>query len=206
MLFRSVKMELAGKGYGKIISGGAKGTFSKNELEGQIGILESEQNKRKKAKSVTKRDLQEQKKKLQAELDGLSEIEAKGKKGAKLRKKINAISEREKVYSTTNAEKERKQRIKDAKAQQKANEDLTKQKAAQSEAELELENQVGQSRIDSLVDGSEKTIAAMKLAHKREMEQIEKQKQDYLKKKQEKAKAKFKADPKNNSVDRKSVV
>lgn len=155
-------------------------------------------------KITTKRDLQEQKKKIQAQLDALSEIEAKGKKGAELRKKINAISEREKVYSATSdtkaatkAERERKQQIKEAKAQQKANEDLTKQKIVQSEAELELENQVGQSRIDSLVDGSEKTIAAMKLAHKREMEQIEKQKQDYLKKKQEKAKAEFEADPKN---------
>lgn len=157
-----------------------------------------------KQKFTTKRDLQDQKKSLQAQLDGLSEIEAKGKKGAELRKKINAISEREKVYSATSdtkaatkAEKERKQRIKDAKAQQKANEDLAKQKIVQSEAELELDNQVEQSRIDSLMDGSEKTIAAMKLAHKREMEQIEKQKQDYLKKKQEEAKAKFEADPKN---------
>lgn len=198
------QMSLTGKKYGKITIGGANGTFSRDELEGQVGILESEQNKRKKAKNVTKRDLQEQKKKLQAQLDGLSEIEAKGKKGAELRKKINAISEREKVYSVANdtkaatkAEKEHKQRIKDAKAQQKANEDLARQKIVQSEAELELENQVEQSRIDSLVDGSEKTAAAMKLAHKKEMEQIEKQKQDYLKKKQEEAKAEFEADPKN---------
>ena len=197
-------MNLTGKRYGKITSRGAKGTFSKTELEGQIGILESEQNKRNKPRFTTKKDLQDQKKSLQAQLDGLSEIEAKGKKGAELRKKINAISEREKVYSATSdtkaatkAEKERKQRIKDAKAQQKANEDLAKQKIVQSEAELELDNQVEQSRIDSLMDGSEKTIAAMKLAHKREMEQIEKQKQDYLKKKQEEAKAKFEADPKN---------
>lgn len=154
--------------------------------------------------TTTKKDLDDQKKALQAQLEGLSEVEAKGKKGAELRKKINVISEREKVYSATSdtkaatkAERERKQRIKDAKAQQKANEYLAKQKMVQSEAKLELDNQIEQSRIDSLTDGSEKTIAAMKLAHKKELEQIEKQKQDYLKKKQEEAKAKFEADPKN---------
>lgn len=62
----------------------------------------------------------------------------------------------------------------------------------------ELEDQVEQSRIDALMDGSEKTLSAMKLAHKKELEQIEKQRQDYLKKKQEEAKAEFEANPKNN--------
>ena len=158
--------------------------------------------------TTTKKDLDDQKKALQAQLEGLSEVEAKGKKGAEIRKKINAISEREKVYSATSdtkaaakAERERKQRAKDAKEQQKANKNLTKQKIAQHEAELELENQVEQSRIDSLMDGSEKTIATMKLAHKREIEQIEKQKRDYLKKKQEDAKAAFEANPRNKDKD-----
>ena len=159
---------------------------------------------KKKETAETKQTLQEQHKYLQSQLDKLTEAEAAGKKGAELRKKINAISEREKVYSATSdtkavakAERERKQRAKDAKEQQKANENLTKQKIAQHEAELELENQVEQSRIDSLMDGSEKTIATMKLAHKREIEQIEKQKRDYLKKKQEDAKAAFEANPRN---------
>ena len=159
---------------------------------------------KKKVTAETKQTLQDQRKNLQSRLDSLTEAEAAGKKGAELRKKINAISEREKVYSATSdtkaaakAERERKQRAKDAKEQQKANENLTKQKIAQHEAELELENQVEQSRIDSLMDGSEKTIAAMKLAHKREIEQIEKQKRDYLKKKQEDAKAAFEANPRN---------
>ena len=197
-------MNLKGAKYGYIPNGKTKGIFSKNEIEGQLGILEAENTKRKKTKTITKTDLRDEKKKLQAQLDSLSEIEAKGKKGAELRKKINAISEREKIYSATNdtktaakAEKERNQRIKNAKDQQKANDALTKQEIAQSEAKLELDNNVEQSHIDSLMDGSEKTIAAMKLAHKREMEQIENQKRDYLKKKQEEAKAKFEANPKN---------
>ncbi len=72
------------------------------------------------------------------------------------------------------------------------------QKAALSQAQVELENQVEQSRIDALQEGNEKTLAAMRLAHKKELEQIDKQKEDYLKKKQEEAKAEFEANPKNN--------
>lgn len=199
-------MDLNKKKYGRARIGGANGIFNRDELQGQIKLLETERNKRKGTDKTTwtKQTLQEQHKNLQAQLDALSEIEAKGKKGAELRKKINAISEREKVYSATSdtkatakAERERKQRAKAAKEQQKANENLTKQKIAQHEADLELENQVEQSRIDSLMDGNEKTIATMKLAHKREIEQIEKQKRDYLKKKQEDAKAAFEANPRN---------
>lgn len=169
-------------------------------------MLETERNKRKgTAKTTwTKQTLQEQRKNLQAQLDALSEIEAKGKKGAELRKKINAISEREKVYSATSdtkaagkAERERKQQIKDAKAHQKSLDDLDSKKIAKSQALVELENQVEQARIDALHEGSEKTIAAMKLAHKKELEQIDKQKQEYLKKKQDEAEAEFKANPKN---------
>lgn len=79
----------------------------------------------------------------------------------------------------------------------KAANDIEAQKAALSQAQVELENQVEQSRIDAMKESNEKTLAAMKLAHKKEMEQIEKQKEDYLKKKQDEAEAEFKANPKN---------
>ena len=128
-------------------------------------------------------------KKMKAGTDALATSE-KSEKNFKVQDKSGYKAAKE-------AERKHKQEIKDAKEQQKANEKLTKQKIVQHEAELELENQVEQSRIDSLMDGSEKTIAAMKLAHKREIEQLEKQKQDYLKKKQEEAKAAFEANPKN---------
>lgn len=94
-------------------------------------------------------------------------------------------------------EKERKEKIAKAKEHQKAVNDLESKKIAKSQAQVELENQVEQSRIDALVEGSEKTLAAMKLAHKKELEQIDKQKQEYLKKKQDKAEAEFKANPQN---------
>lgn len=95
------------------------------------------------------------------------------------------------------AKKAQKAREKAAKNHQKSLNDLDSKKITKSQALVELENQVEQTRIDALQKGSEKTIAAMKLAHKKELEQIDKQKQEYLKKKQDEAEAEFKANPNN---------
>ena len=159
-------------------------------------------------KKNSRRALEEKKKVLQDELDNLNYKEAKGKKGAALRKKLRDIQAQEDVYSSSydtknkksaddKKEKERKEKIAKAKEHQKAVNDLESKKIAKSQAQVELENQVEQSRIDALVEGSEKTLAAMKLAHKKELEQIDKQKQEYLKQKQDKAEAEFKANPQN---------
>jgi len=181
------KMDLDKKKYGRARIGGANGIFNRDELQGQIELLETERNKRKGTAETTwtKQTLQEQHKYLQSQLDKLTEAEAAGKKGAELRKKINAISEREKVYSATSdtkaaakAERERKQRAKAAKEQKKAN-------VAYNEAKIQLDDTLSQSYIDSLEESSEKTLAAMKLTHQKEIEQLEKQKQEYLDKKKE---------------------
>lgn len=153
--------------------------------------------------ATTKKDLDDQKKALQAQLEGLSEVEAKGKKGAALKKKIAALSKREDAaYSTSSSGSTSKSGRRDNAAKidtVKIQNNIDAQKAALSQAQVELENQVEQSRIDALMEGSEKTLAAMKLAHKKELEQIDKQKEDYLKKKQDEAKAEFEANPKNKN-------
>ena len=97
----------------------------------------------------------------------------------------------------TAAKKEQKAREIAAKTHLKALTDLDSKKITKSQAMVELENQVEQTRINAIHNGSEKTIAAMKLAHKKELEQIDKQKQEYLKKKQDEAEAEFKANPNN---------
>lgn len=153
--------------------------------------------------ATTKKDLDDQKKALQAQLEGLSEVEAKGKKGTALKKKIAALSKREDAaYSTSSSGSTSKSGRRDNAAKidtVKIQNNIDAQKAALSQAQVELENQVEQSRIDALMEGSEKTLAAMKLAHKKELEQIDKQKEDYLKKKQDEAKAEFEANPKNKN-------
>nr|DAW44571.1 MAG TPA: tail tape measure protein [Bacteriophage sp.] len=184
------KMQTSGKKYGTVRAGGAKGVFNKDELDGQLKILRDEQARRQnKGTKKTKAELSEDKKRVQGELDGLTTDDAKGKKGAALRKKLRDIQAQEDLYSSSydtknkksaddKKEKERKQRAKDAKEQKRAN-------IAYNEANKQLEDTLSQSYIDSLEEGSEKTLAAMKLTHRKEIEQLEKQKQEYLDKKKE---------------------
>lgn len=203
------KMQTSGKKYGTVRAGGAKGVFSKDELDGQLKILRDEQARRQnKGTKKTKAELSEDKKKVQGELDGLTTDDAKGKKGAALRKRLRDIQAQEDLYSSSydtknkksaddKKEKERKEKIAKAKEHQQMKDALDAKKLARKQAELDIENEAEQERINALEDGVEKTIATMKLAHKKELEQIDKQKQEYLKSKREEAKAAFDADPKH---------
>ena len=199
------KMQTSGKKYGTVRAGGAKGVFNKDELDGQLKILRDEQARRqKKDTQKTKAELSEDKKRVQGELDSLTTTDAKGKKGAALRKKLRDIQAQEDLYSSSydtknkkSAEKDHKEKIAKAKEHQQMKDALDAKKLARKQAELDIENEAEQERINALEDGVEKTIAAMKLAHKKELEQIDKQKQEYLKKKQDEAEAEFKANPNN---------
>ena len=120
---------------------------------------------------------------------------AKGReRAAKKAQKEREKTQKEREKAAKDAQKARETA---AKAHLKALNDLDSKKITKSQAMVELDNQVEQTRIDAIHDGSEKTIAAMKLAHKKELEQIDKQKQEYLKRKQDEAEAEFKANPNN---------
>ena len=129
-----------------------------------------------------------------------SSLESEEKASAKAAKSAESAAkkaQKAREKATKAAEKAKKAREIAAKNHQKSLNDLDSKKITKSQALVELENQVEQTRIDALQKGSEKTIAAMKLAHKKELEQIDKQKQEYLKKKQDEAEAEFKANPNN---------
>ena len=120
---------------------------------------------------------------------------AKGReRAAKKAQKEREKTQKEREKAAKDAQKARETA---AKAHLKALTDLDNKKITKSQAMVELDNQVEQTRIDAIHDGSEKTIAAMKLAHKKELEQIDKQKQEYLKRKQDEEEAEFKANPNN---------
>ena len=143
---------------------------------------------KKKETAETKQTLQEQRKNLQSQLDGLTEAEAAGKKGAELKRKIAALQKREDAYNVSNST-DKKKAADDKKALNEAKKLQEKQTQANKEyndAKIALEDSLEQSYVDSLVNGSEKTIKAMELAHKKELREFEKQKQDYLNKKKEK--------------------
>lgn len=75
--------------------------------------------------------------------------------------------------------------------------DYNKIQREQSEAERNLENAVAQSRIDAMQEGYEKEKAQRELNHKKELNDIDKKRSDFLRRKIDDAKQIFNADPKN---------
>lgn len=72
-----------------------------------------------------------------------------------------------------------------------------KQAVEAARAAKDMEFAVRQSEIDAKKEGSEKILAQMKLDHEMEMEELEREKVDYLQKKIDNAKAAFEANPAN---------
>lgn len=75
--------------------------------------------------------------------------------------------------------------------------DYHKMAREQSEAERNLENAVAQSRIDAMQEGYEKEKKQRELNHKKELEDIDKKRSDFLRRKIDDAKRIFDVDPKN---------
>lgn len=203
------KMDKSGKNYLKI---GNNEPLSRAQIKERITLLENNVKTERKTMAQWRKEAEKETKKNRKaakDLASSTELLTKDQAEKKMKAANDTLATSEKseknfdiqdksgAKAAAKAERERKQQIKDANAHQKAVNDLDSKKIAKSQAQVELENQVEQSRIDALHEGSDKTLANMKLAHKKEMEQIDKQKEDYLKKKQEEAEAEFKANPKN---------
>ena len=196
------KAKLQNKKYGTITKGGSKGTFSLDDLQGQIGILERNLNERTQKKQTTKTSLAERKKQLQDQLDHLTYEEAVGKKGAEIKRKIEEINQKESAYSTSGKPKNGKGTQKDADTDSKK---IRERAEVLEKTRKDIEDAAQQRALDAMEEGSEKTLRKMELDHKREMEQIEQQRKDLLKAKADEAEAKFKAENKKGKFDRNSV-
>lgn len=97
----------------------------------------------------------------------------------------NALTKEE-----SQAEKLRKEQEKYALLQSKQSQDNKRQSK-------DLEFEATQSRIDAMQQGSERTIAQMKLNHQKEVESLKRNREDYLRKKIEAKKSLFETDPFN---------
>lgn len=128
---------------------------------------------------VQNRDYWENQRKLLVEqLNALSDLEAEGAKGIKIKLSIQnidnkienafGISSNVKKYNSINTQKA------------KINDILSKQAIERKKQQIELENQVAQARIDAMEDGAEKERAQIELDNKIELQAIEKQKQEYI--------------------------
>lgn len=196
------KAKLQNKKYGTITTGGSKGTFSLDDLQGQIGILERNLNERTQKKQTTKTSLAESKKQLQDQLDHLTYEEAAGRKGAELKRKIEEIRKKEQAYSSSETSQKGKNTRKDTETDDRR---IREKAETLEKTRKEVEDTAQQRALEAMDEGSEKTLRKMELDHKREMEQIERQRKDLLKAKADEAETKFKAKNKKAKFDRSSV-
>lgn len=113
----------------------------------------------------SEKSIREQKKELQAELEALSYKEAAGRKGAELRRKINALAKKEKVYSSsydTDNAKEAQRKAKEAadKAKRKAEE--AKREAERITEETRDRNKAIKDYEDNVLEQQKETELALR--------------------------------------------
>lgn len=186
-------------------------TFTKEQLlqrgADYASVMESKQKKADAAKNNENKGklnpIAEQKKALQEQLNALSYQEAAGRKGAELRRKINALAKKEKVYSSsydTDNAKESERKAKEAADKAKRERE---ERNAENEREFEYEvksrmekartiedlaNETEQAEIDLMKDGTEKRLRQIELDRKREQQAVDRAFEDLKQKRIDQAK------------------
>lgn len=95
------------------------------------------------------------------------------------------------------AERAKREREEYAKKQEAYNRMLASQTVERERAEKDAQYAVEQARIDALQEGAEKIRDQMALDHQRELDELDREKADYLKRKIDNARALFEANPAN---------
>lgn len=95
------------------------------------------------------------------------------------------------------AERAKREREEYAKKQEAYNRMLASQTVERERAEKDAQYAVEQARIDALQEGAEKIRDQMALDHQRELDELKREEDDYLKRKRESARALFEANPAN---------
>ena len=183
--------------------GSLKGTTTGSELQSRIDVLEAELKSRK--TSTYKQDYDKAKKEWEDAKKKLSEIEkdkskftSKQYEEAKKReettekayKKLGGLTGSKLTKQENQADKLRKQT-------DKYNVLLEKQALEQQRSAEDLQMKVDEARIKAMDEGFEKTIAEMELNFEKEMQAIDRQKEDALRKKIEDARSIWETNPKN---------
>ena len=158
----------------------------------------------------------EQKKALQEQLNALSYQEAAGRKGAELRKKINALAKKEKVYSSsydTDNAKEAQRKAKEAADKAKRERE---ERNAENEREFEYEvksrmekartiedlaNETEQAEIDLMKEGAEKRLRQIELDRKREQQAVDRAFEDLKQKRIDQAKQAWSINKKHKGLN-----
>ena len=110
-------------------------------------------------------------------------------------KKLKEAEKELKVYDSSSKQDNQTEKLR--KQTDKYNALLDKQSLEQQRSTEDLQMEVDEARIKAMDEGSAKTIAEMELNFEKEMQAIDRQKEDALRKKVEDARAAWEANPKN---------
>lgn len=152
--------------------------------------------KEKTATTKNRKYWEDKKKEAQSKLDALSYIEAKGKKGQTLKKKIASYDKYLSAYPISNnagGHSGGRGHREGGHIQEKK----IVTPWGQSDEVAELATKGIQSYIDAMQEGYEKEKKQRDFNHVQELADLDKYKRDYLNKKRDNAKEKFEANPKN---------
>ncbi|TYK35598.1 phage tail tape measure protein [Bacteroides pyogenes] len=125
------------------------------------------------------------------------DVSQKGSKG--WNKLVNEIAKYQKEIDKYDVSKSVKQGIEISKGEEKYKSILIEQMKERERLAEDLQMQIDESRISAMKEGSGKTLAQMELAFEKEMQAIDRQKEDVLRKKVDDARTAFEADPKNKN-------
>ena len=204
------QMQVDEKKYGRVRFGGATGVFNEKELQGQLQILESEQNRRNEKKYTPAQRKQELYNELQAARKALADFDksstqyTKAEADAARKKLQDAVDDAEKKYKayggSTKGDKAKKEQA-ERERNQTAYEAKQREFAKQRE---NLEQSLSQSFVDIEEDTKARELAQIKHDHDKEMTEFDNQKKDYIQKKIELEEAKAKAEGKTYAKPKKS--
>lgn len=125
------------------------------------------------------------------------DVSQKGSKG--WNKLVNEIAKYQKEIDKYDVSKSVKQGIEISKGEEKYKSILIEQMKERERLAEDLQMQIDESRISAMKEGSGKTLAQMELAFEKEMQAIDRQKEDVLRKKVDDARTAFETDPKNKN-------
>ena len=181
-------MDLNNKRYGNVRQGGAKGVFTKEELEGQLTLLQTEQRNRKAPKYTSSEYRSKLNKDLTTAQKALSDFDKSSDRLTELERMTQRQSLVDKVEQAQKAlEDYTKGTPKGSgkggsKSAAEREEDTQKIATDRIKAAQELEAKVADARIAAMADGEDKISAQRAEQNKRELDELELQKQEAINK------------------------
>ena len=190
------------------VTGDMIGEFSRDEVSSFIKSLETLQSAREKL-AKNKSYWEKQKKEANAALESIASTQKKLMDAGKFEgvdaatvknyknniKKLKEAEKELKVYDSFSKQENQAEKLR--KQQEKYKSLLDKQSLEQKRSAEDLQMKVDEARIKAMDEGSAKTIAEMELNFEKEMQAVDRQKEDALRKKIDDARSVWEANPEN---------